>query len=47
MEKHHLHNITPFVGTEVLPNLSSSIIGSNICTSSLYGTYIDITSFGN
>ena len=47
MEKQHLHNITPFVGTEVLPNLSSSIIGSNICISSLNGTFIDISSFGN
>ena len=47
MEKQHLHNITPSIGTEVIPNLSSSSIGSNICISISDETNIDISSFGN
>ena len=47
MEKQHLNNITPSVGSQVIPNLCSSSIGSNICISTLDETNIDISSFGN
>jgi len=47
MEKKHLHNIVPSIGTEVTPNLCSSSIGCSICISPIDETNIDISSFGN
>jgi len=50
MEKKHLHNITPSIGTEVTPNLCSPIslnAGCSICISPSNETNIDISSFGN